>query len=162
MEPFTRLSVVPFNHIGHETYNNTLPGLPPFIDRRLRQVPTLPGPRTASSSTSGPAMHRVSAQASCMGCHDAFRRTSAARLSRIDAAQDWPELAGCVSCHHAKPTRMTPQTEPKAMAAMLLEARNRWIPTYSDEDSPGDGGNQDLSKQVEPAKLPHRRSSRRW
>lgn len=158
VEPFTRMSVVPFNHIGHETYNNTCRACHHSSMDACGKCHTLQGSKDGKFVNLRTAMHRVSAQASCMGCHDAFQADK--RCAGCHASlprKDWPELAGCVSCHMPKPAAVTPQTEPKAMAAMLLEARKPVTATYSDEDIPETVEIKTLSKQFEPAKLPHRK-----
>ncbi len=158
VEPFTRMSVAPFNHIGHETYNNTCRACHHSSMDACGKCHTLQGSKDGKFVNLRTAMHRVSAQASCMGCHDAFQADK--RCAGCHASmprKDWPELAGCGSCHMPKPAAVTPQTEPKAMAAMLLEARKPVTATYSDEDIPETVEIKTLSKQFEPAKLPHRK-----
>jgi hypothetical protein len=158
VEPFTRMSVVPFNHIGHETYNSTCRACHHSSMEACGKCHTLQGSKDGKFVNLQTAMHRVSAQASCLGCHDGFQADK--RCAGCHASmprKDSPELAGCVSCHMPKPAAATPQTEPKAMAAMLLEARKPVTATYSDEDIPETVEIKALSKQYEPAKLPHRK-----
>jgi hypothetical protein len=119
---------------------------------------TLQGSKDGKLVNLQTAMHRVSAQASCMGCHDgAQAEKNCAGCHASMPRKDSPELAGCVSCHMPKPAAATPQTEPKAMAAMLLEARKPVTATYSDEDIPETVEIKALSKQYQPVKLPHRK-----
>jgi hypothetical protein len=56
-----------------------------------------------------------------------------------------------------KPAAATPETEPKVMAAMLLEARQPVTATFADEDIPETVEIKALSKQYEAVKLPHRK-----
>jgi len=158
VEPFTRMSVVPFNHIGHEAYNDTCRACHHSSMDACGKCHTLQGSKEGKFVNLQTAMHRVSAQASCMGCHGGFladKRCAGCHASM--PRKDSQELSGCVSCHMPKPAAATPQTEPKAMAAMLLEARKPVTATYSDEDIPETVEIKALSKQYEPAKLPHRK-----
>ena len=156
--PFTRMSVVPFNHIGHETYSSTCRACHHSSMEACGKCHTLQGSKDGKFVNLQTAMHRVNAQASCLGCHDGFQAEK--RCAGCHASmprKDPPDLAGCVSCHMPKPAAATPQTEPKAMAAMLLEARKPVTATFADEDIPETVEIKGLSKQYEPAKLPHRK-----
>jgi len=158
VEPFTRMSVVPFNHIGHEAYNDTCRACHHSSMDACGKCHTLQGSKEGKFVNLQTAMHRVSAQASCIGCHDGFQADK--RCAGCHASmprKDSPELAGCVSCHMPKPATATPQTEPKTMAAMLLEARKPVAATYADEDIPETVEIKTLSKQYQPVKLPHRK-----
>jgi hypothetical protein len=156
--PFTRMNVVPFNHIGHEAYNDTCRACHHSSMDACGKCHTLQGSKDGKFVNLQTAMHRVTAQASCMGCHDGFQADK--RCAGCHASmprKDPPELSGCVSCHMPKPAAATPETEPKVMAAMLLEARKPVTATYTDEDVPETVEIKVLSKQYEPAKLPHRK-----
>jgi hypothetical protein len=156
--PFTRMNVVPFNHIGHETYNDTCRACHHSSMDACGKCHTLQGSKDGKFVKLQTAMHRVSAQASCLGCHDSFQTDK--RCAGCHASmprKDPPGLSGCVSCHMPKPAAATPETEPKVMAAMLLEARKPVTATYADEDIPETVEIKALSKQFESAKLPHRK-----
>jgi hypothetical protein len=158
VEPFTRMSVVPFNHIGHETYNDTCRACHHSSMDACGKCHTLQGSKEGKFVNLKTAMHRASATASCLGCHDGLQaEKSCAGCHASMPRKDSPELAGCVSCHMPKPAAATPQTEPKAMAAMLLEARKPVTATYSDEDIPETVEIKSLSKQYASVKLPHRK-----
>jgi hypothetical protein len=158
VEPFTRLSVVPFNHIGHETYNDTCRACHHSSMDACGKCHTLQGSKDGKLVNLQTAMHRASAKASCLGCHDGSQaEKNCAGCHASMPRKDSPELAGCVSCHMPKPAAATAQTEPKAMAAMLLEARKPVTATYSDEDIPETVEIKALSKQYQPVKLPHRK-----
>jgi hypothetical protein len=158
VEPFTRMNVVPFNHIGHETYSSNCRSCHHSSMEACGKCHTLQGSKEGKFVNLQTAMHRLNAQASCMGCHDGFQADK--RCAGCHASmprKDPPELSGCVSCHMPKPAAATPQTEPKAMAAMLLEARKPVTATYADEDIPETVEIKGLSKQYEPVKMPHRK-----
>jgi hypothetical protein len=158
VEPFTRLSVVPFNHIGHETYNDTCRACHHSSMEACGKCHTLQGIKDGKFVNLQTAMHRVAAQASCLGCHDGKQIEKRCAGCHASLAQrDPPGLSGCVSCHMPKPAAATPQTEPKAMAAMLLESRKPVVATYADEDIPETVEIKGLSRKYEPAKLPHRK-----
>jgi hypothetical protein len=156
--PFTRMSVVAFNHIGHETSNDTCRACHHSSMDACGKCHTLQGSRDGKFVKLQTAMHRVSAQASCLGCHGGFQADK--RCAGCHASmprRDPPGLSGCVSCHMPKPAAATPETEPKAMAAMLLAARQPVTVTFADEDVPETVEIKALSKQYEAVKLPHRK-----
>jgi hypothetical protein len=158
VEPFTRLSVVPFNHIGHETYNSTCRACHHSSMEACGKCHTLQGSKDGKFVNLQTAMHRGSAKASCLGCHDSYQAEK--RCAGCHASmprKDPPELAGCVSCHMPKPAAATPDTPPKVMAAMLLETRKPVTATYAEEDIPETVEIKALSKQYQPVKLPHRK-----
>jgi hypothetical protein len=158
VDPFTRLNVVPFNHLGHETYSSTCRACHHSSMDACGKCHTLQGSKEGKFVNLQTAMHRLNVQASCLGCHDGFQADK--RCAGCHASmprKDPPDLGGCVSCHMPKPGSATPQTEPKAMAAMLVEARKPVTATYADEDIPETVEIKGLSKQYEPAKLPHRK-----
>jgi len=156
--PFSRMSVVPFNHIGHETYNDTCRVCHHSSMDACGKCHTLQGSKDGKFVNLQTAMHRASVKDSCLGCHDGLQaeKTCAGCHAAIPR-RDPPVLSGCVSCHMPKPAAATPQTEPKLMAAMLLEARQPVSATYVDEDIPETVEIKALSKQYAPAKLPHRK-----
>lgn len=156
--PFTRMNVVPFNHIAHEAANDTCRACHHSAMDACGKCHTLQGSKDGKFVNLQTAMHRVSAQASCMGCHEGFKAEKrCAGCHASMARKDPPELSGCVSCHMPKPAAATPETEPKAMAAMLLDARRPVTATYPEADIPETVEIKVLSKQYEPAKLPHRK-----
>ena len=158
VDPYTRAAIVPFNHIGHETYADNCRVCHHASMDACGKCHTLQGSKDGKFVNLQTAMHRLTAQSSCLGCHDAFKADP--RCAGCHASmprKETTDLAGCGSCHVPKPAAVTPQTEPKAMAAMLLEARTLVKATYPDEDIPELVEIKALSKQYEPAKLPHRK-----
>jgi hypothetical protein len=156
--PFSRMSVVPFNHIGHEASSETCRACHHSSMDACGKCHTLQGSKEGKFVNLQTAMHRVGAQASCVGCHEGFQAdTRCAGCHATTLRRDPPEVAGCVSCHMPKPVAASPQTEPKEMAAMLLTARMPVTATYADEEVPESVEIKSLSKQYEPAKLPHRK-----
>jgi hypothetical protein len=158
VDPFTRMSLVPFNHIGHESANSTCRVCHHSSMDACGKCHTLQGSKEGKFVNLQTAMHRVNVQTSCTGCHEAFQ--SEKRCAGCHASmprKDPSKVSGCVSCHMPKPAAATPQTEPKEMAALLLEARKPVTATYADEDVPETVEIKALSKQYEPAKLPHRK-----
>jgi hypothetical protein len=158
VDPFTRLNVVPFNHIGHETYADSCRVCHHASMDACGKCHTLEGSKDGNFVKLQTAMHRVTASASCMGCHEGFKADKRcagchASMPRNDTA----DLRGCGSCHAPRPPAATPQTEPKAMAAMMLEARTPVTATFADADIPENVEIRVLSKQYEGAKLPHRK-----
>jgi hypothetical protein len=158
LDPLTRPNVVPFNHKGHEGYSPNCRVCHHASMDACGKCHTLEGSKEGKFVNLQTAMHRESAQASCMGCHAAYRTdTRCAGCHASIPAKDPQNLAGCVSCHVTPPADVAPQTDPKAVAAELLEARRPVAGTYPDADIPEVVEIKTLSKQYEPVKLPHRK-----
>jgi hypothetical protein len=158
VDPFTRLNVVPFNHLGHENYADNCRVCHHASMDACGKCHTLQGSKEAKFVNLQTAMHRVSAQASCIGCHDGFQ--SDKRCAGCHASmprRETPDLAGCVSCHVPIPAGTPASSDPKAAAAALLEARKPATATYAVEEIPETVVIKALSQQYEPAKLPHRK-----
>ena len=156
--PFTRMSVVPFNHVAHEGANDTCRACHHSSMDACGKCHTLQGSKDGKFVNLQTAMHRASAQASCVGCHDGAKaRKECAGCHATMARKDPPELSGCVSCHMPKPAAATPETAPKDMAAMLLAARKPVTATFADEDIPETVEIKSISKQYQAAKMPHRK-----
>jgi hypothetical protein len=156
--PFTRMSVVPFNHVAHEGANDTCRACHHSSMDACGKCHTLQGSKDGKFVKLQTAMHRASAQASCVGCHDGAKaRKECAGCHATMARKDPPELSGCVSCHMPKPAAATPETAPKDMAAMLLAARKPVTATFADEDIPETVEIKSISKQYQAARMPHRK-----
>lgn len=158
LDPFERTGMVPFNHIGHETYSDTCRVCHHASMDACGKCHTVQGSKEGKFVNLQTAMHRVNAKASCVGCHDSYQVDK--RCAGCHASitrKDPPDIAGCVSCHKLKPAEATPQTEPKATAAMLLEGRKPGTGTFPDADVPETVMIKTLSKQYESARLPHRK-----
>ena len=158
VEPFTRLNVVPFNHIGHETYSDTCRACHHASMDPCGKCHTLQGSKDGKFVNLQTAMHRLNAKASCIACHDANQTDKRCAGCHASIPQKNPgDLSGCVSCHVSKPAEATPQTEAKVMAAMLLQARQPVAATYPEDDIPESVTIKALSNKFEPVKLPHRK-----
>jgi hypothetical protein len=158
VDPFSRLNMVPFNHLGHETYTDTCRVCHHASMDACGKCHTLQGSKDGKFVKLQTAMHLVTAQASCMGCHDGFKADKRCAGCHATMPRKEPaDLTGCGTCHMPKPATETPQTDPKAVAASLLEARKPVTATFSNEDIPETVEIKLLSKQYEPAKLPHRK-----
>lgn len=158
VDPFTRPAIVPFNHIGHETYADNCRVCHHASMDACGKCHTLQGSKEGKLVNLQTAMHRVTATSSCLGCHGASKADQRCAGCHASMPQkETADLAGCGTCHMPQPPGAAPPAEPKAVAAMLLEARKPVTATYADEDIPETVEIKALSKQYEPAKLPHRK-----
>lgn len=155
VEPASRPSVVPFNHKGHEGYSDSCRACHHAAFDACAKCHTLQGAKEGKFITLQTAMHRTGAQASCVGCHDAAQSRKECAGCHRSIARREGDTAGCVSCHAALPAGAP--TDPKAAAASLLEARRPVTGTFSSEDIPETVEIKSLSKQYEPARMPHRK-----
>jgi hypothetical protein len=158
LEPGSRAKVVPFNHVAHEAANQSCRVCHHASMDACGTCHTLQGSKEGKFVSLQTAMHRVSAQASCMGCHQEYLADKRCAGCHASMAPRPPQdVSSCASCHVPPPTDTTPQRDPKQVAAALLEARRPVAAAYPDDAVPETVMIKALSKQYEPVKLPHRK-----
>ncbi len=158
LDPGTRAKVVPFNHIAHEAANDNCRVCHHAGMAACGTCHTLQGSKEGRYVNLQTAMHRVSAQASCMGCHQeslADKRCAGCHASM--APRPPQDVSACARCHVPPPADSTPQSDAKQVAAALLDARRPVTATYPDDAVPETVLIKGLSRQYEPVKLPHRK-----
>ncbi len=158
VDPGTRAKVVPFNHLAHEAANTSCRVCHHASIEACGTCHTLQGSKEGQFVNLQTAMHRVSAQASCMGCHLGYLADKRCAGCHAAMAPRPPQdVSSCASCHVPPPADTTPQSAPKQVAAALLEARRPVTATYSNDAVPETVMIKALSKQYEPVKMPHRK-----
>ncbi len=152
-----RPGVVPFNHIGHESYSDNCRVCHHASLEACVTCHTPAGAKEGKFVTLSTAMHRAESKASCVGCHDTVQSEArCAGCHRTLPAASNPDLAGCASCHVPRPATASPPLDDKAIAAQLLAARQPVTGTFPDADIPETVLIKTVSKKYEPVKMPHR------
>lgn len=162
-----RMNPVPFNHKGHETYSDTCRVCHhEGMQSCSAACHTLTGSEEGEGVLLERAMHQVTAEQSCVGCHRQQQedKNCAGCHAFIESKQ--LSETGCVQCH------MEPTVASKAYegvvrsqdghnstlsAAMLLDGRDEYKGTFSEEDIPEKVTIKILADQYEPSELPHRK-----
>jgi hypothetical protein len=155
-DPLARPAVVPFNHKGHEGYTDACRACHHESFDACGKCHTLQGAKEGRFVTLQTAIHRASAQASCVGCHVGVQdRKECAGCHTAISRKEGADLAGCASCHRPLPAGSP--ADPKALATALLDAHRPVTGTYPAEDIPEIVEIKSLSKQYEAARMPHRK-----
>ncbi len=158
IDPAERVAVVAFNHIGHEAYVDTCRACHHATMASCASCHPLEGAKEGKFVTLQTAMHRGTAEASCIGCHNAVKaKPACAGCHAAIPVKDPPDVAGCASCHVPRPEGLEKGADRQAVARRLLEARSPVRATYADEEIPENVEIKVLSRTYEGAKLPHRR-----
>ncbi|MCU0560159.1 MAG: cytochrome c family protein [Desulfobacterales bacterium] len=158
LDPGARAKVVPFNHIAHEAANDSCRVCHHAGMAACGTCHSLQGSKEGKFVSLQTAMHRVTAQASCMGCHQSYLADK--RCAGCHAAmppRQPQDVSGCASCHVAPPADTTAQSDPKQIAAALLDMRRPVTATLPDDAIPEEVLIKALSNKYEPVKLPHRK-----
>jgi hypothetical protein len=156
-----RAKAVPFNHKAHEQYNDTCRVCHHASMSACVECHTVLGSKDGDFVKLEDAMHRFSADASCLGCHTQRQADKACAgchaFIRKGLKQD-PQ--SCLTCHEegapsAADLKGTPDEQ--MLAAMLLEARTPVRGTYPIEDIPEKVVIKKLADQYEAVEMPHRK-----
>lgn len=160
-KPVVRMNRVPFNHRGHETYNNTCRVCHHASLTACSDCHTVGGEKKGDFVKLEQSMHQLQNDQSCLGCHDARQRDKACAGCHSFMAKNRPQdLTVCGTCHQNPPAG-TPAEDLRpdntALAAAMLEARPMGIEIYPEKDIPEKVIIGTLSKRFEAVELPHRK-----
>ena len=156
-----RAKAVPFDHKAHETYNDTCRVCHHGSLSACAECHTVGGAKEGKFVNLEQAMHRLGADASCLGCH-----TSAQEDKSCAGCHDFirkglkKDTAACLTCHMADAPPaggITGQPAESAAAAALLASRVPLRETYPDADIPEKVIINKLEKTYQPVEMPHRK-----
>jgi hypothetical protein len=159
----SRMNAVPFNHKGHEEYNNTCRVCHHADLNACIQCHTPEGSQEGKQVKLEQAMHQLQAEQSCLGCHGINQREP--KCAGCHATIDRPlkkDDATCLACHmtpvaQAASADTALKPDRKLQAAQLLTSRPAVTGTYPDEDIPEKVKIKVLSENYEPVEMPHRK-----
>lgn len=164
-----QMNFVPFNHLAHETANNTcrvchhdslkacntchIPG-----GTALEPLDAEPGKKIISLEM---AMHKINSDQSCIGCHNkAKKKPSCAGCHGFISNEKKMTDAQCMACHSVNlkmNTMPLERTKEAGIAKTALDSRKRVNQTFSDEDIPEMVTIKRLENLYEPVQFPHRK-----
>jgi hypothetical protein len=159
--PAARMDMVPFNHMAHETYNDTCRVCHHADLGSCARCHTIQGSKDGNYVKLEQAMHRLNASQSCMGCHESKQsgqNCAGCHVSFENKQRQDP--SACKNCH------MVPRPEggeaaqladEKQIAATTLKYREAVTATYDDHLIPETVMIDALKDKYEPVKLPHRK-----
>ena len=159
-DPEPRMKLVPFNHKVHETYNDTCRVCHHAELQSCANCHTLDGSKEGGFVKLEQAMHRTTAEQSCLGCHESKQtdQTCAGCHTSFERKRQQGTDA-CVNCHMVPPSKVNDKmqrAEEKIEAAQTLENREAAAITYNVEDIPQTVTIDTLMNQYEAVKMPHR------
>lgn len=157
----TAMYPVPFDHQSHEAYSSSCKVCHHASLQSCASCHTNAGKKEGGNVKLAQAMHRLSSQASCMGCHLEKQKTPEcagchAFIGKKTNRQD----PSCLACHMAPlPAYVNPaNAEETADVAMdMLQARDLEAKVYPADKIPDKVTIGKLSDRFEPAVLPHRK-----
>ncbi len=151
---------VPFDHKVHEAGNADCRTCHHAAMTACNTCHTMAGAKEGKGVKLQQAMHQVTADQSCLGCHSAKQQDkNCAGCHAFITKADQPEEAACLKCHMALPAAQgTSDPVNAAQAAKLLaSARQGNDAVIADADIPETVTIKALSKKYGPAVLPHRK-----
>jgi hypothetical protein len=160
-EKQNRMNYVPFDHKGHETYNDTCRVCHHESLKPCNECHTLAGIKEGKDVTLETAMHQADTDRSCTGCHAAkMQDKNCAGCHALMGRKPTKEDKACLTCHMMPPfeneNALLPEAE-MAVAADLLKSRNPVTGTYSEDDIPEKVVIKHLSREYEAVDFPHRK-----
>lgn len=158
------MSPVAFNHKAHEEFNDTCRACHHTkIESCATECHTLAGSEKGGYVTLEQAMHSVSAQSSCIGCHNERKTAKECAGCHNLMPQSRVSEKTCASCHddtlqlqNAEALKKLSKEERTAMAAVSVESRET-AGTYDMNEIPEKVVIADLVDKYEPAEFPHRK-----
>ncbi len=156
--PLTRMKLVAFNHEAHEKYNDNCRGCHHADLSACVQCHTLQGAKEGNYVKLEQSMHRLSAQHSCMGCHET--RQTITQCAGCHSAFEKKRQQGEQSCQNCHMTENSPEAispENRMLAARVLKSREAVTSTYDNADIPEYVNINALMNKYDTVKLPHRK-----
>jgi len=155
------MNPVPFNHKGHEGYNDTCRVCHHASLNSCSKCHTPAGSDEGKQINLTRAMHQERTSQSCMGCHQIKQQDkSCAGCHASEPTSDKQDNSSCRSCHSSPLPEGTLLTEATSLAAKWLKDREQAPGTLADGDIPESVVIKGISQQYEPVKLPHRKMIR--
>ncbi|MFH0727495.1 MAG: cytochrome c3 family protein [Pseudomonadota bacterium] len=155
------MNLVPFDHKGHETYNDTCRGCHHETFKQCNQCHTLAGIKEGKEVPLEKAMHQGNTKKSCMGCHgEEQEKANCAGCHASIVKSRNKEDESCLKCHMTstieKEKTIDPEME-KNLAADLLKSRNLMAGVYDDNEIPEKVVIKNLSEEYGAVDFPHRK-----
>lgn len=155
------MNFVPFDHKGHEAYNDTCRVCHHETFKPCNQCHTLAGIKEGKGVTFEKAMHQGNTKKSCMGCHGIQQEKADCAGCHVSIVKSSnKEDESCLKCHMAstieKEKTIDPEME-KNLAVDLLKSRNLTAGVYDDNEIPEKVIIKNLSQEYGAVLFPHRK-----
>ena len=155
----TAMYPVPFDHRSHEDYSQSCKICHHASLQSCSSCHTNAGKKEGDNVKLAQAMHSLTSQASCMGCHqEKMKAPECAGCHAFIAKPSNRQDPSCKACHMAPlPAYVDPANAQETMdvAMDLLQARDLETKTYAADKIPEKVTIGKLSNRFEPAILPH-------
>jgi hypothetical protein len=156
----TAMNPVAFDHQSHETYSESCKVCHHASLASCSSCHTNAGKKEGGQVKLAQAMHRVTAQASCMGCHqEKMKAPECAGCHNFIGQTTNRQNASCMACHTAPlPGHVDPADEAQTMqvARKQVQARDEETKIFAADKIPETVTIGTLSKRFEPSVMPHR------
>lgn len=157
-----RMGPVPFNHKAHEQYTDNCRVCHHESLNACGTCHTLGGSQEGGYVKLERAMHRVTADESCVGCHAVQKqdRTCAGCHATMPVRETSANDVACTTCHRSLPALIDGgnlQIKNELMATLVLKSRMPVAGTYNEADIPEKVMINSLMDQYEGVELPHRK-----
>ncbi|MFH1983795.1 MAG: sulfate respiration complex hexadecaheme cytochrome HmcA [Pseudomonadota bacterium] len=156
-----RMGLVPFNHSAHQRASDTCRVCHHKEIVACNECHSVDGKKEGQFITLEKAMHEVTQDASCMGCHDR-KKTQSLQCVGCHGAMEKRKISqdACLSCHDIPPGIVAEdagKNERTAIAVIALMTRPPAADAIAAKDIPEVVEIATLADKYEPAKMPHRR-----
>ncbi|MGQ9921636.1 MAG: cytochrome c3 family protein [Desulfobacca sp.] len=150
------LPPVPFNHQAHEQYTDSCRVCHHASMASCSTCHTRGGSDKGGFVTFEQAMHRRTAEGSCIGCHQAQQQTANCAGCHNSIVQARPaNLAQCQLCHMPGATAAATPQQKAAVAESLLQSRRRGPDPFLTAKLPDKVVIKELSNKFQPVELDH-------
>ena len=158
--PEAAMASVPFDHKAHEAYNDTCRVCHHKTLEACSKCHTSRGDEKGGYVTLEQAMHKTTAQQSCVGCHEKRQQKPECAGCHNSMPKGMEQKDSCAKCHVKKldePVGAMSAERKAAVAVELLDSRAVATANLSDSDIPEVVEIKDLVDQFQSAKFPHRK-----
>jgi hypothetical protein len=160
-----RMEPVSFAHMAHEDYEQSCRACHHKSLEACNTCHTVAGDKKGDFVNLSSAMHQVSAQESCVGCHASQQRAPECAGCHVAPLASGPDKDSCVSCHQAVPPadrsavppEMAHLKDEQIAAFLALEKRRPITKTIPQDDIPEIVVMNQFSNQYQGSNLPHRK-----
>ncbi len=155
-----RMGMVPFDHFAHQRNSDTCRVCHHQEIVACNTCHTITGQKEGDFVTLERAMHAVTQEASCIGCHE--QKKLQPQCAGCHGAMEKRKMSqdACLSCHEIPPgivSEDADKNERTAIAMIAIMTRPMVKGTYAAEDIPETVDIAVLKDQYEPVRMPHRR-----
>jgi len=157
-----RMDFVPFDHLAHETYNDSCRVCHHKDMKSCNKCHKVKGTKDSDWVTLEQSMHNLNAKNSCKGCHKILKKESNCAGCHASIPPQVVDNKSCNKCHMKPINKITTEKSEdlnKIAESMLSKTKKINMKSYSKDDIPKKVVIGKLSKEYEPVDFPHSKIS---